>query len=144
MLDLKRFRKAKNIQQKDIVKLLEISQAYVSDMERGLKPVSKESYDKLYSIYGDKLKQFEKPNITSESKEFYVLRASNQELEQKVKHLEERIKDKEETLKAKDALIDQLQRSLDEYKKHMYETFVNFQQEVKKYIHCIHGSTPEL
>jgi len=45
MLDLKRFRKAKNIQQKDIVKLLEISQAYVSDMERGLKPVSKESYE---------------------------------------------------------------------------------------------------
>jgi transcriptional regulator with XRE-family HTH domain len=134
MLDLKRFRKVKNIQQKDIVKLLGVSQAYVSDIERGLKPISKDAYNILYNTYGDELKQFETEDMVQESTTQYGLKAKIQELEQQVKHLEIRLKDKDDLLNAKNDLIMELQDRMEEYKKHFDETFVNFQQEVKKYI----------
>lgn len=65
MFDLQTFRKVKNISQKTIIEMVNLSQGYISEIENGKKPMPKEAYDKLYNIYGDELKDYEKPEIPS-------------------------------------------------------------------------------
>jgi len=49
--DLKLFRKFKNIPQKRLMEIFEVSQSFISDIERGFKPLPKEAYDKLLFTY---------------------------------------------------------------------------------------------
>jgi transcriptional regulator with XRE-family HTH domain len=51
MVDLKRFRKEKNISQKDLQDLLGLSQSYISSLENRVKPITDDIYKKLVDKY---------------------------------------------------------------------------------------------
>ena len=75
MIDLKKFRKDKNISKKELQDLLDLSQSYISSLENKIKPITQDIFDKLLECYGDELLQFkisdrDISNI-SESKSFY-------------------------------------------------------------------------
>jgi transcriptional regulator with XRE-family HTH domain len=71
MIDLKKFRKDKNIPQKEIQDLLGFSQPYVSALENGNKPINEEIFNKLLEKYNGDLLPYQYPidensNITKE------------------------------------------------------------------------------
>lgn len=68
MIDLKRFRTENNIKQEEICQLLGVSQPYISNMEKGNRPLNEEKFSILYNHYGDiilKYKIDERPIIIS-------------------------------------------------------------------------------
>lgn len=51
--DLKRFRIDRKLTQKELAELLMCKQNYISNIENGIKPISKEKLDILQSKFGD-------------------------------------------------------------------------------------------
>lgn len=51
--DLKRFRLDRKLTQKELAKILMCKQNYISNIENGIKPISKEKLDILQSKFGD-------------------------------------------------------------------------------------------
>lgn len=51
--DLKRFRLDRKLTQKELVEILMCKQNYISNIENGIKPISKEKLDILQSKFGD-------------------------------------------------------------------------------------------
>lgn len=55
--DLKRFRLDRKLTQKELAEILMCKQNYISNIENGIKPISKEKLDILQSKFGDISKQ---------------------------------------------------------------------------------------
>lgn len=51
--DLKRFRLDRKLTQKELAEILMCKQNYISNIENGIKPISKEKLDILQSKFGD-------------------------------------------------------------------------------------------
>lgn len=51
--DLKRFRLDRKLTQKELAEILMCKQSYISNIENGIKPISKEKLDILQSKFGD-------------------------------------------------------------------------------------------
>lgn len=64
MIDIKRFRKDQNIPQSEIINILGVSQPYVSAVENGKRPLSKEGLEKLHNHYGDVILEYKLPDVT--------------------------------------------------------------------------------
>jgi len=58
MIDIKSFRKKYNITQKDICDILGVKQPYLSAIESGKRPLSKDKFELLYKHYGNILLEF--------------------------------------------------------------------------------------
>lgn len=68
MIDLKGFRKDKNIKQRVICELLDIAQPYLSAIERGERPLSKNKITILHNHFGDIILNYKKADIIIERK----------------------------------------------------------------------------
>jgi len=58
MIDIKAFRKKYNITQKEICDILGVKQPYLSAIESGKRPLSKDKFESLYNHYGNMLLEF--------------------------------------------------------------------------------------
>lgn len=71
MIDLKRFRQIKNIGQAEICKLLGIGQSYLSQMEKGDRPINEEKLNILIATYGEEILKY-RQNIGNKKNESNV------------------------------------------------------------------------
>ena len=72
MIDIKRFRADTNIKQREICELLNIAQPYLSAIERGERPFSKEKLSVLHKHYGDIILNYKNADIIIEHKKAEV------------------------------------------------------------------------
>jgi transcriptional regulator with XRE-family HTH domain len=113
MIDLKSFRRDNNISQKEIVKILKLSQSYISEIENGIRPLLKDAYDKLYAIFGDDLLKYKR----SENKKLKPYEINDEikskllVLEKENEYLKQKIQDKDKQLADKEKIINLLENS---------------------------------
>lgn len=58
MIDVKAFRKKYNITQSEICSIINVKQPYLSAIESGKRPLSKDKFEILYNHFGDKVLEF--------------------------------------------------------------------------------------
>ena len=133
--DLKRFRLDRKLTQKELAEILMCKQNYISNIENGIKPISKEKLDILQSKFGDISKYYSdispKQNtvlkeVTNEEFKYagddafsrQVVKMMNDKLIAPYGMLEE--KDKE--IERQNRLIGRLQNEIEELKKGSAQT----------------------
>ena len=67
MVDLKKFRKDKNISQSEICSLLKIAQPYLSAIENGKRPLGRDKFDILYKHFGYTILEYRLPDVIIEN-----------------------------------------------------------------------------
>lgn len=99
-IDLKRFRRDKNLTQLDIAELFKCKQNFISNIETGIKPIPADKLDVLQSKYGD-ISEY----ITNENKAIGAPAnaAINQDIISMPADVWEVIRNQAESLKTKDA-----------------------------------------
>ena len=88
--NLKYFRQSYNISQKHIVELTGLSQGYVSEIEKGIKKLPEQAFDKLYKKYGSKLDYFI-DDTTKNEDIIHALTLENLKLKMEIKLLKNEI-----------------------------------------------------
>lgn len=127
MFDLHRFRKAKFKNQKEFISFINLSQGYVSEIERGIKSLPQEAYDKLYEKYGEELKNYEKEELP-----LGLLQAKIQELEGIIKLERDKYNLLEGYLKEKDKRIEEKDERIKELLNQKRDTNSNCDKQTKK------------
>lgn len=126
--DLKRFRLDRKLTQKELAEILMCKQNYISNIENGIKPISKEKLDILQSKFGDISKYYSdiSPKVTPED---FMFAGADAFSRQVVKMMNDKLiapygmlveKDKE--IERLNRLIGRLQNEIEELKKGSAQT----------------------
>lgn len=120
-IDLKRFRRDKNLTQLDIAELFKCKQNFISNIETGIKPIPADKLDVLQSKYGD-ISEY----ITNENKAIGAPAnaAINQDIISMPADVWEVIRNQAESLKTKDAQTSEVIGMLKEQMKKNYRVGV--------------------
>lgn len=120
--DLKRFRIDRKLTQKELAELLMCKQNYISNIENGIKPISKEKLDILQSKFGDISRYYS--DIKEVTPEDFMFAGADAFSRQVVKMMNDKLiapygilveKDKE--IERLNRLIGRLQNEIEELKK---------------------------
>lgn len=124
--DLKRFRLDRKLTQKELAEILMCKQNYISNIENGIKPISKEKLDILQSEFGDISKYY---SDISPKPEDFMFAGADAFSRQVVKMMNDKLiapygmlveKDKE--IERLNRLIGRLQNEIEELKKGSAQT----------------------
>lgn len=125
--DLKRFRLDRKLTQKELAEILMCKQNYISNIENGIKPISKEKLDILQSKFGDISKYYS--DISPVTPEDFMFAGADAFSRQVVKMMNDKLiapygmlveKDKE--IERLNRLIGRLQNEIEELKKGSAQT----------------------
>lgn len=112
MFELKRFRKVKKISQQRLAEQLGVQQAYLSAVERGLRPFPERHIKQLKEMYGDaEVSKYEKEDPVEEL--LSKRKNSTNEIMDVVKEYQARLDKKDEQI---DSLIQLLQKEIKDIK----------------------------
>jgi len=128
--DLKRFRVDRKLTQKELAELLMCQQNYISNIENGIKPISKEKLDILQSKFGDISKYYSdilpKQNtiLKEVTPEEFMLAGADAFSRQIVKMMNDKLiapygilAEKDKEIERLNRLIGRLQNEIEELKK---------------------------
>lgn len=128
--DLKRFRVDRKLTQKELAELLMCQQNYISNIENGIKPISKEKLDILQSKFGDISKYYSdispKQNtiLKEVTPEEFLLAGADAFSRQIVKMMNDKLiapygilAEKDKEIERLNRLIGRLQNEIEELKK---------------------------
>lgn len=110
MIDIKGFRKANGIKQKEICELLSIAQPYLSAIEQGGRPLSKDKLAILHKHYGDIIFNYKNADIVIEHKKTEPLLISDNNERSRLLTI---IESQQKTIEHQQRMYEGLQKTLD-------------------------------
>lgn len=106
-LDIKSLRHYLKINQSEFSEKLDVSQPYLSDLERGRRDINQELISRIESIYGSNVVNMFTEDILDEQKDYDIAKEV-EFLKEKNKLLEETVSSQRETIEVQRKLIETL------------------------------------
>jgi len=78
MIDLKRVIKDKKLTQAELAVILEVTQSYISQVEKGVVTLSEDKYDLLYQKYGEEILKYDRKEVNINNPNTYINNSSKQ------------------------------------------------------------------